>query len=109
MDGGDAYTLASIGVLPSNKTISGVITLQSNPIPNTSLVIRLVKLADESKTYDYQSPDGTNIRRPQSESQAAQKKVCQSRLRILTKALASRRGSLMETTCSKAVLFLSSA
>jgi hypothetical protein len=40
-DGGDAYTLAEIGTMPSQKVAIGAIALEDVPLSDFSIIIRL--------------------------------------------------------------------
>src|SRR3989338_5563247 len=59
-DEGDAYTLASIGVAPSQKVVFAAIVLEDAEVRDFSIVIRLRKLTDSARECDYRSPEGSS-------------------------------------------------
>ncbi len=58
-DAGDAYTLSTIGILPSKKVAFGAIVLEETKVSDFSLVVRLRKKAESVRAASYRCPDGT--------------------------------------------------
>jgi len=57
-DEGDAYVLSSMGQFHSLKKIDAVIVIGDTKVSGIPIVIRLDKVPNDSKTYNYVSPEG---------------------------------------------------
>jgi len=57
-DEGDAYVLSSMGQFHSLKKIDAAIVIGDTRVSGISIVIRLYKVPNDSKTYSYVSPEG---------------------------------------------------
>ena len=60
-DDGDAYSLSSIGVCPSQKEVYGAVVLGESDIKEYQVVIQLIKISDE-QSFDYISPTGEKFK-----------------------------------------------
>lgn len=57
-DEGDAYVLSSMGQFHSLKKIDAVIVIGDTKISGIPIVIRLYKMPNDTKSYNYTSPEG---------------------------------------------------
>ena len=57
-DGGDTYTLAEIGRLPSSSLVEGVVTLREEILETYPVVIQLSPSITPGTSTDYSAPDG---------------------------------------------------
>jgi molybdopterin/thiamine biosynthesis adenylyltransferase len=60
-DDGDAYSLSSIGVSPSQKEVYGAVVLGERDVKEYQIVIQLIKTSDE-QSFDYVSPTGEKFK-----------------------------------------------
>ncbi len=60
-DGGDAYSLSSMGACPSQKEVYGVIVIGERDTKEYQIVIQLIKVSDE-QPFDYVSPTGEKFK-----------------------------------------------
>jgi molybdopterin/thiamine biosynthesis adenylyltransferase len=100
-DEGDAYTMAEIGTLPSQKVVFGAIVLEGVQVSDFSIVIRLHKRPGNAKSNAYRSPEGTEY---EATAERVKDQVSESiavRVEDIAKNLSARRHGLLETDLLK--------
>lgn len=100
-DGGEAYTLASIGVAPSQKVIFAAAILEGTTVSDFPIVVRLRRLSDNTGQYGYQSPEGTPYAVTAEVLVNDLAKKVQVEIVGLAESLSSRRQGIIETDLLK--------
>lgn len=96
-DEGEAYTLASIGVAPSQKIIFAAVVLEDTEVCDFPLIIRLRKSTDSARQHDYRSPEGTGYFSTAELFVKGVANEIQIKIVDLEKSLSLRQQGLIET------------
>jgi len=101
-DDGDAYTLAEIGTLPSQKVAFGAIALEDVQLSQFSIIIRLHQHpGNDSGPNHYRCPDGTVYELTAENVKDGLVKSVPVRVEDMAKNLSARRLGLLETDLLK--------
>lgn len=100
-DEGDVYTLSSLGSIPSQKVALAAIVLGEKKVTDFPIVVRLHKLSDTTKTFNYQSPEGDRYNVSAERSSSGVIESMEIKVVGLIKDLALRRNGLIETDLLK--------
>lgn len=100
-DEGEAYTLASIGVAPSQKIIFAAIVLEDTEVHDLPIIIRLRKLTGNTKQHDYRSPEGISYIASAELFINGVASEIQIKIVELAKSLCLRQQGLLETDLLK--------
>jgi len=96
-DGGDAFTLAELGVLPSADQVAGVVVLDTDPGHDAAIVVRLA-LATESTDTTFSAPDGKTYAVSGFIRGSRSARDMPVQLVDVAGALAERRAALLESS-----------
>lgn len=100
-DGGDAYTLADLGVIHSTKAAFIPIALGDVAVSGFPIVVRLHEESGETTEPTYQSPDGTTYRVSAERTEGDRTESIPVIVQSVAEHLSSRRRGLLESDMMK--------
>lgn len=100
-DAGDAYTLSSIGIMPSQKVAFGAVVLEDAKVSDFPIVIRLRKAFGNARANVYQCPDGIRYEATAERVVDGVTKSIPVHVESIAKSISARRRGLLETDLLK--------
>jgi len=100
-DAGDAYTLSTIGILPSQKVAFGAVVLEDARVSDFPIVIRLRKSPGNEGINAYRCPDGTKYEATAERVADGVTKSIPVHVDSIAKSISARRRGLIETDLLK--------